>query len=204
MDVIDAIYQRLEEAIEQDGPLDTITVGDLYQQLVPYRAVRADLGLWELAQYEHALLRLLSGERGYLHLEDETARHEIARELSSPNPILGVYRDYASVRLRVGAREDLPILSASPAVSQSASVSPPPPPPAPAPAPAPDSAPVTPAAECRHCREPLPADPELRFCPACGTDQTLEPCAACGSPMRQEWNFCIRCGQRRDPRVRAG
>ena len=66
------------------------------------------------------------------------------------------------------------------------------------------SAPVTAVAECRNCREPLPADPELRFCPACGIDQTLEPCAACGSPMRQEWNFCIRCGQRRDPRAYAG
>jgi hypothetical protein len=206
MDVVDRLYQRLEEAVARDRPLDGLTVGELYQQLIPYRAVRAELGLLELAPYEHALLRLLSGERGYLRLEDDDARDEIARELSAPNPILGIYRDYAGVRVTLGAGEDAPIVA-------------PPPPPRPAhvpkapPAPEPPAErlisappePVPPPAArplaCRTCHAPLPTDAEVRFCPTCGADQTLTPCVGCGTPLRAEWNFCIRCGRERDGRA---
>jgi hypothetical protein len=206
MDVVDRLHQRLEEAVARDRPLDGLTVGDLYQRLIPYRAVRADLGLLELALYEHALLRLLSGERGYLRLEDGDARDEIARELAAPNPILGIYRDYAGVRVTLGAGEGEPVA--------------PPPPPRPAPAPVPKAPPapeppaerlISPPREpapvpavrplaCRTCHAPLPTDAEVRFCPTCGADQSLTPCVGCGTPLRAEWNFCIRCGRERGGR----
>ncbi|HET8655813.1 MAG TPA: hypothetical protein VFL93_09895, partial [Longimicrobiaceae bacterium] len=100
MDLVDRLHDRLRAA----APAPTgFTIGELYQRLIPYRSVRGELGVWELAEYEHALLRLLSGERDYLELEDPSARAEIARELASPNPILGVYRDYPAARVRLGA-----------------------------------------------------------------------------------------------------
>lgn len=190
MDVVDRLHQRLQEAVAREGLGDGLTVRDLYQQLVPYRAVRGDLGLLELAQYEHALLRLLAGEGDHLHLEDERARSEISRELASPNPVLSIYRDYASLRVRIGESDALPEVTA---FTFPLSVSPPAayaPPPAPPPPPAR-------RAGCRSCRAALPDDPDVRFCPACGADQTLAPCASCGTSLRREWNYCIRCGQPR-------
>ena len=47
------------------------------------------------ADYEHALLRLLSGERDLVRLEPASARDAIERELDSSNPNVGMYREYA-------------------------------------------------------------------------------------------------------------
>jgi hypothetical protein len=203
MDVVDRLHQRLEEAVARDRPLDGLTVGDLYQQLIPYRAVRTELGLLELAPYEHALLRLLSGERGYLRLEDDDARDEIARELAAPNPILGIYRDYAGVRVTLGPSDAAPLVTPVPPPSSAPPAPPAKAPPAPEPpverlisAPPEPPVPARPLA-CRSCHSPLPTDAEVRFCPTCGVDQTLTPCAGCGMPLRAEWNFCIRCGRER-------
>jgi hypothetical protein len=190
MDLVDQLFHRLEEAVARDGSGDGLTVAHLYQRLIPYRAVRADLGLLELAPYENALLRLLSGERGYLRLEDERAREVIVRELASPNPILGIYRDYAGLRVGLGEEELPPLVPSAPhsplEVSASLRIR--------------ELSEIVrpPAAACRTCRAPLPAGPEVRFCPACGADQTMEPCATCGTQLKEEWNFCIRCGQRRE------
>lgn len=102
MDLLDRLYARLARELGREpggSGVARITVGDVYQRLVPYRAVRGDMGIMELAQYEDALLRLLAGERGYLRVEDDEARLELQRELASSNPILGVYRDYAAAPL---------------------------------------------------------------------------------------------------------
>lgn len=104
MDPLDRLYWRLAETLRRAPtapPDQALTVADVYQTLVPYRGVRSDLGLYELAEYEHALLRLLAGERGYVRIEDAEAQAELQRELASPNPILGLYRDYAELRLSV-------------------------------------------------------------------------------------------------------
>lgn len=107
MNLAERLYLRLLEALRQGGVRhdQEITVGDVYQHLVPYRAVRSELGVFELAEYEHALLQLLAGEGEFLRVADETVRSELAAELRSPNPILGIYRDYAAspvVLLRSG------------------------------------------------------------------------------------------------------
>lgn len=107
MNLAERLYLRLLEALRQGGLRhdQEITVGDVYQHLVPYRAVRSELGVFELAEYEHALLQLLAGEGGFLQVADEAVRSELAAELRSPNPILGIYRDYAAsavVLLRSG------------------------------------------------------------------------------------------------------
>ncbi|MBA2671397.1 MAG: hypothetical protein H0U67_13580, partial [Gemmatimonadetes bacterium] len=105
MDVLDRLFARLQKALatrsgEADDPL---TVADLYQRLIPYRSVRSELGLLELAPYEHALLRLLAGERGLLTIPEPGVVEEIRRELAEPNPILGVYRDYADTEVHLSS-----------------------------------------------------------------------------------------------------
>jgi hypothetical protein len=188
MDVVDRLYHQLARALERGypgSPERPLTVGDVYQHLIPYRAMRSELGIWELAEYEHALLRLLAGERDHLSVESPEVREELLRELASPNPILGIYRDYAAMPVRVG------IAAPGPPI--------PPAPPAPAP-PLAESAPAPPAVECRSCGASLPEVPGLRFCPSCGADQLEVHCRACDAPLKPEWNFCIRCGEPRPAR----
>jgi Double zinc ribbon len=188
MDIVDLLYHQLTRALERGypgGPERPPTIGEIYQHLIPYRSVRGELGIWELAEYEHALLRLLAGEHGHLAVEKPEVRDELQRELASPNPILGIYRDYAPVQVRVGAAA----ISAAPA-------SPPEPPrEEPTPEEPPREEPTM--AVCRSCATPLPDVPGLRFCPACGADQLEVRCRACEAPLKPEWNFCIRCGEAR-------
>lgn len=243
MDLIDRLHARLTTEVERepDGRAAPLTVGDVYQRLVPYRAIRGEMGIMELAQYEDALLRLLAGERGYVRVDDEAAREELQRELASTNPILGVYRDYAGAPLTLlrpggsgapvpsgpagrpsppDATEEAPgpgrptldhTAEAYPVAAQHAGSRPGA---RAASEPAPPAIPARPATEgragaggpsvsspgaaaagpCRRCGEPLPDEEDVRFCPACGEDQREVPCDRCGSRLRDEWRFCIRCG----------
>lgn len=103
MELVERLYHRLVQAASEWPPEDAaaLTIADLYQHLIPYRGVRGDLGVLELAQYEHALLRLLAGEGGFLRVRDEEVRRELSSELDAPNPILGIYRDYAGVEVEL-------------------------------------------------------------------------------------------------------
>lgn len=99
--LVQRLFERLLASVDGDGRGGPLTIGDLYQRLIPYRSIRSEIGVMELASYEHGLLRLLGGEGGYLEVEGDTAAEEIRRELASPNPILGIYRDYADVSVRI-------------------------------------------------------------------------------------------------------
>lgn len=224
MDALDLLIGRLVEVLRREHPasLDrSITIAEIYQHLVPYRAVRADLGFSELAEYEHTLLRLLAGERDYARVDLPQVREELQRELRASNPILGIYRDYAAVGVHLNL-EALAPAGPAPGGRPAEPPGPPPapsiestPPPASPPAPTagplprspgahgPGSGPVngmpSPARRCRNCREALPQGREVRFCPSCGESQQMAPCRACGTALEQEWRFCIRCGYPRRP-----
>ena len=208
MDALDRLYRRVSLTLARD-PGRALSIGDIYKEVVPYRLIRAELGFAELAEYEHALLRLLSGEREYLELDRPEVADEFRRELQAPNPILGIYRDYAEVG--VAPNPFAPVLDATaPPV-----VVPPPPPAAPS-APRvnlpPASERTDPAAAataepalstrprpkpCPGCRSALPMDREARFCPFCGQSLVLVPCAVCSAMMEPEWSFCATCGSPR-------
>ena len=49
-------------------------------------------------------------------------------------------------------------------------------------------------AACRWCRAELPRRDNLNFCPFCGTDVNVVPCASCGEELQPEWRFCVACG----------
>lgn len=228
------LHRRLlEAAASRPEEAGALTVGEVYHELIPYRGVRGELGVFELAAYEHALLRLLAGDVGAVRVVDAAARAEFAAELASPNPILGIYRDYASLEVTLDE-------------NGGASPSPAPPPTTPAPEataparetphelprveprapeasdpspgmprpelpgdraatpadatrvaiPSPPPRPATTEADaaCIDCGRNLPAVAGLRFCPHCGADQSQTPCRRCSTPLRADWNFCIRCG----------
>lgn len=104
-----ALYEQLARALLTTRPDPfgaPVTVAEIYQELAPYRAVRGEGGFAMNADYEHALLRLLSGEDGLVRLEPASAREVILKELKSPNPNVTIYRAYAGCDAWIRPRDD--------------------------------------------------------------------------------------------------
>jgi hypothetical protein len=113
MDELDRMYRRLVQNVRAGFP-DLLgrpfEVAELYTTLVPYRHNRRELELETNQDYEHALLRLLSGERGYL-LGDPQMQADLRAELDSPNPDLTKFRAYSTTMISIspdGARTSEP------------------------------------------------------------------------------------------------
>lgn len=47
---------------------------------------------------------------------------------------------------------------------------------------------------CVWCRADLPEREDVNYCPFCGTDLRLVPCASCGAEIEPGWMFCTACG----------
>jgi hypothetical protein len=94
--LVEEIRTRRPEYLQ--GPF---TVAEIYQELVPYRNYRDQIGAAMNGDYEDALLRLLSGSGGYLVLESEPARKRLQEELQSNNPNTGIFREYAALDVRL-------------------------------------------------------------------------------------------------------
>jgi hypothetical protein len=54
--------------------------------------------------------------------------------------------------------------------------------------------PGAPSSSCPFCRQAIPAERAVRFCPHCGGDQRSRPCARCGEVIDYAWRYCIACG----------
>ncbi|HSJ25099.1 MAG TPA: hypothetical protein VK929_10545 [Longimicrobiales bacterium] len=105
-EAVDRLYERLVHALQQsrqDAFAAPVTVAEIYQELVPYRSMREQVGFSMNADYEHALLRLLAGDGDWVQLEPASARDIILRELNSSNPNVSIYREYAGCDVWVKA-----------------------------------------------------------------------------------------------------
>src|SRR5689334_21176584 len=97
MDDLDRLYHRLVLNVRDGAPhlLDRqFRLGDVSAHLVPYRHTRRELGFESIQQYELALLRLASGERGYLRAEG-SVQDALRRTLAKPQPDGSLLRAYA-------------------------------------------------------------------------------------------------------------
>ena len=102
--LVDRLYKTLVEEIRARRPdslLQPFTVAEIYQDLVPYRSHRDRIGAAMNGDYEHALLRLLAGEGGYLVLESESARRRMGEELQSSTQNTGMSRTNAALDVRL-------------------------------------------------------------------------------------------------------
>src|SRR5580765_4229722 len=101
MDDLDRLFQRLVHNI-RNGHAEYLsvpfTVQELYDTLVPYRHYRRDLGIETNQDYEVAVTRLLSGEKGYVRA-DQAMQDRLKQELSTPHSDEGAFRDYAETRI---------------------------------------------------------------------------------------------------------
>ncbi len=214
---VEKLHRALVTAIAQarDGDFSRpVTVSEIYQQLLPYRAARTAVGFEMNADYEYAMLRLLSGEGNFARLEPGEVRETLRSELESPNPNVGLFREYANCDVWIteppkwvfemvdepdpvipqisedDEAEDIEILLEDVVEEEEEEVTPPAAPPSAAPKPT-----VTPAVQhCAFCNGELPGGRLANFCPHCGSDQSQRPCPGCGELLEPSWRFCANCG----------
>lgn len=207
-EVVTRLYRALVRELRRRGHPDSrpVTVAQIYESMVPYASVRSTIGVELNADYEHALLRLLSGERELVRLEPESAREELRREANTPYPFVGLYRKFSSSEVWVAMPETVAPDTRSedtPTVRLSAGGAEP----ATGEAPvrlhrsepeteerAPEPVPAAEHAACTFCSVELPPGRRVRFCPHCGADQRLQPCPRCEAVLEREWRYCINCG----------
>lgn len=105
MDDLDRLFARLVHNVQAGFPellARRFEVSQVFQQLVPYRSNRRELGVASNEDYELALLRLLAGERGYV-VGDAALQEAMRVEVTSPNPDLTAYRRYATAAIALSS-----------------------------------------------------------------------------------------------------
>lgn len=224
MDDLDRMHRRLVQNIRanfSDLLARPFEVAELYTTLVPYRHNRRELELETNQDYELALLRLLSGERGYL-IGDPQMQADLRAEIESPNPDLTKFRAYSTTMVALapdGARTVEPPVVRRPGSGGTAAIAPgagaPPPqaamaerptlgvpelPPAASRAnpPAPPAAPPPPRAAAAPVNS-APAAPPPATLSATGQRSIVASgsCRYCGGELPEGRNitFCPHCGQ---------
>lgn len=101
MDDLDRLYVELVESLRRQQPsalTRSLTVFELHEQLVPYRRVRNSIGFSSNDEYEVALSRLLSGERGYL-LGDGEMQGNVQAGLEEVLPDIRRYQSFPEHRV---------------------------------------------------------------------------------------------------------
>jgi hypothetical protein len=228
MDDLDRLHRRLVHNVRATRPeylKIPFSVRELYEQIVPYRHNRRELAIETNDDYETAIARLLSGERGYV-TADSVMQESLRRELASPTGDPGVFKDYADASLTLTAAADSALTPAAgtiaagmstpdsgverasartemtPGQSAVAAFD------AMSPATVAPSAPTTPVPTlleslssievptgCRFCGGTLPEGRETNYCPHCGENLRTRRCPACGAEMDTSWKFCVTCGR---------
>jgi hypothetical protein len=92
------MYRHLVRTIRSRFPhylTQPFSVAELHQTILPYRLHRRELGLETNDDYESTLTELLSGERGYL-IVDDRMRDALRADLASVNPDPAAFKQFAS------------------------------------------------------------------------------------------------------------
>ena len=172
-DVLSRFHEILVREFGSRCPWDlsaSLTVADIYHNLVPYQARRDELGVSTISEYEHALLRLLAGQGDFLTVESTPTRERIRTELQSADPDVGIYRDFYSAGVRLNPdKVEMPLVSTQ-------------------------EEGLPPFENCAFCQEAVPQESRVKFCPSCGKSVELVPCPGCGEELSHTWRYCVVCG----------
>src|SRR5438309_11419545 len=101
-DDLHRLFERLVRVLADEAPgrlAVPFPAAELYERLVPYRSNRSTLKVATHQDYEMAVLRLLSGERGYVSLEPAEVREALEREAGEKNPDTGLFRQFPDALL---------------------------------------------------------------------------------------------------------
>ncbi len=222
-DDLDRLFERLVTVLAQDAPgrlAIPFPAAEVYERLVPYRSNRSTLKVATHEDYEMAVMRLLSGERGYASLDLPDVQEALGREAKESNPDTGLFRQFPHAILSLNR------IAAERFLRGDRSYAPPPPPPPPPPPAAPLPPPEVVASDedaeddakepeepvsaspfelaeqsetprqCPYCGETVPGARKVNFCPQCGQPPSGElRCPACGSEVDVGWRYCVSCGR---------
>ncbi|SRR6266545_4445038 len=187
MDQLTQFARRLAERLGDGGGgvYRPVSVTDVRATILPYRAHRKALALDSVEDYETVLLRLAAEERGFVKTLPPAVAERCRKELTQPNPDLGVLDEIGDATLQM---------------TSMAAASVPPPTPDPTPMRSAEDQAEPEANSCRKCRNPLPRGRQVVFCPWCGERLIPFTCERCGTQLDSEWKHCITCGTGvRDP-----
>lgn len=81
-----------------------LTLGELSDSVVPYRTNRRSLSIDTNEDYDMLLLRLASGEGGFLRMSSEGVRAQFQGEATSHHPNLGLLRELAGAEFVLGTQ----------------------------------------------------------------------------------------------------
>lgn len=214
MDDLDRLAFRLVRTIRQRFPQlreQGFSLTDLEETLLPFRDTRREMADTGAESFERTMLRLLSGERGYVMTNDDL-RNASRSALALPSPTMALVRSWATDSLTLGpAALDIGterVSGAFDAVRAGEGVVAlvMPGPDHRKPAPTANSPRMTLAAAsratphrgCRYCGGRLPDGRALVFCVHCGLDLSKRQCPACSTQLDVQWRFCVTCGRSAD------
>jgi predicted RNA-binding Zn-ribbon protein involved in translation (DUF1610 family) len=172
-----------------------MTLAELRESVIPYRANRRALQMESSEDYELVVIRLCAGEGGFAITEPEEAQVDFVNELNSPNPDLTIVErhrkavvalDPRSVARALDPKPELAYAPWEQQVSHAEQTKK-------AEADAAEQAPVKEKPpQCTHCGAKLPAGRVVNYCPKCGQSQLR--CPKCKAELERGWRHCVGCG----------
>lgn len=100
----DALGEFLVRRLSEEDPTGApLTVAELRRQLLPYPVCREELDFATKAEYDQAVLKLLSDET-WLVIEDDALQEALEEERASPEPGLAFLGDFSPSFLHPGPR----------------------------------------------------------------------------------------------------
>lgn len=172
-----------------------MTLAELRESVIPYRANRRALQIESSEDYELVVMRLCAGEGGFAITEPEEAQVDFVNELNGPNPDLTIVErhrkavvalDPRSVARALDPKPDLAYAPWEQQVSHAKQTKK-------AEADAAEQAPVKEKPpQCTHCGAKLPGGRVVNYCPKCGQSQLR--CPKCKAELERGWRHCVGCG----------
>ncbi len=107
MDDLDRLFIEFVDILRRERPAqvkEPFAVSDVTEHIIPYSKVRNRAGFRSNDDYETALSRLLSGERGYL-LSEGPMQEELTAGLGEPLPDIRRYRAFGDSRVWLNPEE---------------------------------------------------------------------------------------------------
>jgi hypothetical protein len=102
---LERFFRRLVDnliAIDHTRLHRPLTLGELVESVVPYRTNRRSLSIDTYEDYDMVLLRLASGEGGFLRMTSDGVQAQFQAEAESHNPNLGLIRELAGAEFVLG------------------------------------------------------------------------------------------------------
>ena len=99
---LERLFRRLVDnliAIDPARLHRPIALADLQNSIIPYRTNRRSLSIDAAEDYDMLVLRLCSGEGGFVQMSSEDLAQVFRDQVASPNPDLGILREHPRAEL---------------------------------------------------------------------------------------------------------